>query len=299
MLRLHARNPILIVAAAAVIVVGAIAVLSPQIVTRNVGISSQPEFERVMVAPRAFAPAPTAAPAPAPQGASETGLQIARSGSIDILVSNVDETMNRISQLARADGGDVFALDAQSANDGHGSQSATMTVKVPASRFDAIMSNMSALGGVRSRSVRAEDLSSNITDSSARLRNLKRTEADTLKIMDRSGRVGEIMDVENQLSSVREQIETLEAEVASMHSRVAYSTIDIMLEAEAQSAPAEPGALTQIRNTFAAATHSLGDATLAVVAGCIWVAVFLPYVIALAVLLWVLRLGLRKYAVRR
>ena len=296
MLRLHARNPILLTAAAAIIVVGAFATLAPHLSTRS-GPIEAPQYERMMVAQRSLAapPAPTPAATPAPMGGASAAVEIARTGTIALLAVNVDTAVSRISELAREAGGNVFGLDAQSAGDGSGSQSATLTIRIEATRFDAMMAQLATLGTVRSRSVRAEDLASSITDSSARLRNLKRTESDMLKIMDRSGRVGEILDVENQLSNVREQIETLQADVASMRGRVAYSTIDIQLNAEAKSAPVEPNALTQLKNTFSAASHSLADTTIALIAAFIWAVVFAPFAIAFGVVLWVARRLLHRY----
>ena len=223
---------------------------------------------------------------------------IAKTATIELLVTNVDEITDAVGNLARSDGGDVFDLSAQGSSADRSTQSADMTIRIPAARFDGAMSRLEQLGKVRSRGVKAEDLTGNLTDSSARLRNLQRTEDDILKIMDRSGNVAQIMDVENQLSSVREQIETLQADLASMRGRVAYSTIEVQLSAEAKSTPAEPGALAQLRNAFTAATHSLADTTVALLAAVIWIVVFVPYVLAIAFGFWVLRLALRKYAVR-
>jgi hypothetical protein len=87
---------------------------------------------------------------------------------------------------------------------------ADMSIRVPAGRFDAALAAVAQIGKVRDRSVSAQDLTGEITDSSARLRNLRRTEADIRKIMDRSGTIAQVLDAENQLSQVREQIETLE-----------------------------------------------------------------------------------------
>lgn len=108
----------------------------------------------------------------------------------------------------------------------------------------------------------AQDLTRDITDSDARLRNLRQTEADIRHIMDRSGSVSQIMDAENQLSQVREQIETLESDLKSTRGRVAYATIDIDLQAEASTAPVQPTFASQLVSTRHGATAALAQVTI-------------------------------------
>ena len=177
------------------------------------------------------------APAPAPQAASLAAPQIARTGRVSLFVANVDTAVSALSRVAQSQGGDVFSLDVSNGDGGAAEANGRMQLRVPADRFDAAMNGIAAAGRVRERFADAQDLTGDITDSSARLRNLRRTEADIRRIMDRSGNVSQVMDAENQLSQVREQIETLESDVKSMRGRVAYATIDVSLQAEASTAP--------------------------------------------------------------
>ncbi|HET9029108.1 MAG TPA: DUF4349 domain-containing protein [Candidatus Aquilonibacter sp.] len=266
----------------------------------SVAQSSESGIPEAAVAPKLAVRVPMRAAERTSSNPSIALPQIAKTGSLDILVANVDTAADRITALTHRAHGDVFSLDAENQTNGKPAQSADASIRVPAAAFDAAMQQLETLGTVRSSSVKAEDLTANITDSSARLRNLKRTEHDILGIMDRSGNVEQIMDVENRLSDVREQIETLEADVASMRGRVAYATIDIHVQAETQRAPAEPNALTRVANAFVGAKHALIDSTVRLASGAIWFAVVdLPYVLAALLTVAWLGLGLRKYAIRR
>jgi peptidoglycan hydrolase CwlO-like protein len=160
------------------------------------------------------------------------------------------------------------------------------------------MAALAKFGAVTSRSVKAEDLTSDITDSGARLTNLRRTEADIRTIMDRSGSVSDIMDAENKLSDVREQIETIESELKSMNGRVAYSSIEIHLAAEKQNKPTDPSVANQLGNAFGSASHALVQSAVRIIAKLIWLVVFFaPYALLLAGAVWLVRLRLRKNAV--
>lgn len=219
--------------------------------------------------------------------------QIARTGKIDLYVGNVDKAAGTIGRVARENSGDVFSSDIAAA-DGSSQPSATMEIRVPASRFDEALSGIVQTGKVRERSISAQDLTSSITDSDARLRNLRQTEADIRHIMDRSGSVAQVMDAENQLSQVREQIETLEAQIKTMRTQVAYATIDIDLQAETAGTPVQPTAAAQLASAWQGAVASLQQSTIGLLAALLWVVAFVPYLLAVAALAWLVYARMRR-----
>ena len=205
--------------------------------------------------------------------------QIARTAKVSLYVENVDKTAGVLARLARENAGIVFSSDISNASDSSSQPGGQMELRVRADRFDAAMSGVAQTGKVRERSTSAEDLTSDMTDADARLRNLLQTEADIRQIMSRSGSVSQIMDAENQLSQVREQIETLEAQIKSMRTRVAYATIDVDMQAEAASAPVQPTAAAQLASAWHGAVAFLGQFTVGLLAALVWVLVFIPYLL--------------------
>jgi hypothetical protein len=218
---------------------------------------------------------------------------IARTAKVSLYVANVDKTAELLSRVARSNAGDVFSSDIAN-GDGSASQaSGSMEIRIPAQRFDATMTGVERAGSVRERSTNAEDLTGQVTDSDARLRNLRRTEEDIRRIMDRSGSVSQVMSAEMQLSQVREQIETLESQLKDMRSRVAYATIDVDLEAETTTTPVTPTAASQLASAWHAAIASLGALTIGLVALALWIIVFVPYALAAVLVVWLIARKLR------
>lgn len=222
--------------------------------------------------------------------------QIARTAKISLYVSNVDKAAAVVARTARQNDGDVFSSDISNGDGSSAQPSGDMEIRVPADRFDSAMAAVMQAGTVRERSTGAEDLTGSITDSDARLRNLRRTEADIRAIMDRSGSVSQIMDAENQLSQVREQIETLESELKDMRGRVAYATIDIDMQAEATTAPVTPTASSQLVSSWHNAVASLGAVTVSLMAAILWLVAFIPYLLAAAGLGWFIYVQARRRA---
>ena len=206
--------------------------------------------------------------------------QIIRTGSLSLLVPDVEKALNSVVSVAHAQFGEVMSLDDQTPSQPGALHTARVQVSVPHDRFDQAMDAFSKIGGVQARSVSAEDVSNQIVDAQARLRNLRRTETDMLKIMDRSGKVAEILSVENEISSVRQQIEQLDSQLKSMQQRVAYSAISVSLQNEASSPTVEPSDAARLGESWKAALRAVKGIALTLVAGLLWIVAFIPYLLA-------------------
>jgi len=220
--------------------------------------------------------------------------QIARVGEVNLLVPNLDKALQVVAVLIHQQSGDLVSLDDQNPEESRFHRTAQMEIRVPERRFDATMTALSQVGKARGRTISAEDLSSQIVDSAARLRNLRRTEGDISKIMDRAGSIGQVLEAENQLSSTREQIETLQAELKAMQTRVRYSTIKVTMEAEAASPVVASSGAAQLADAWRSALHAVWQLTLGLAAALMWVAVFLPYFIIAVIAFSLLNVQLRK-----
>jgi hypothetical protein len=291
-------HPVVAASIAVVVILIAAALGASHVTVTANGIPLSENVEHVVVKKMEIAQAPARAYVPAPAPAPGAAPQIARTGKISMYVQNVDKAAAALSLLARANGGDVFSSDIASGDGSVSEPSGQMEIRVPAERFDAALDGVARTGNVRERSTNAQDLTGDITDSDARLRNLRQTEADIRHIMDRSGSVSQIMDAENQLSQVREQIETLESDLKSMRGRVAYATIEIDLQAEASAAPVQPTFASQLVSAWHGATAALAQLTVGILALGLWLVAFSPYLLAAAAVAWFVLVQLRKTRLR-
>jgi hypothetical protein len=232
--------------------------------------------------------------ATAPQPSLAQTAQIARTGSVSLLVSNVESAIAAIGAVARGESGEVLNLtDTTPAGAGE-RHTAQIEIGVPADRFDSAVVALVRLGGLRSRSVGAENVATQIVDTQARLRNLRRAEADYLKIMDRAGRISDVLDVEDQLVTTRQQIEEYESESAALSHRVAYSTIAIDLEDETAPPTASVTIATQLLDSWHAAVQSVRAFTATLFGGLLWIVAYGPYLIAIAAIVGLIAVRLRR-----
>lgn len=203
--------------------------------------------------------------------------QIARKAFVSLIVPDVEHALAALSTLTHRAGGDITKLDDEQPSSANEQHAADATAIVPQRELDSVLKQITQLGGLRSETVSAEDLTDQLVDEGARLRNLRRTESDTLKIMDRSGRIGEVLEVENQLSEIRDQIEKLDAEAHASAARVATSTIDVHFEDAVAIAVAAPSVATVLGNAWRGAWEGSRDAAISLIARSFYLIAFAPY----------------------
>jgi len=206
--------------------------------------------------------------------------RLTRSGSLALLVPSIERSLAAVRAVAAAQAGSLTSLDDEHPSSGDAGRDASVELSVPADRFERTMDALATLGGVRSRSVSAEDVTDQLVDDEARLRNLRRTEADMLRIMDRSGNIADVLNVENQLSTVRDQIERLDAQRASLADRVTYSAIALTLTTDADAPAAEPSPAARLRDAWYAALADVREFSLALAARIFVFVAFAPYWLA-------------------
>ncbi|MGH2399098.1 MAG: DUF4349 domain-containing protein, partial [bacterium] len=157
--------------------------------------SDQSAAERsVGMAPKGAAPlAPSAQPAPgagnlaAPAAPSVPGTtvpgfrRIIRAAHVNLTVDDFDGSVRRLVAIAEGAGGFVASSSyAQSGSAPEGS----FTLRVPASRFGAVLEDVERLGTVEVRRIGGQDVTEEFIDLQARVRNLERHEQRLLSFID-------------------------------------------------------------------------------------------------------------------
>lgn len=104
-----------------------------------------------------------------------------------------------------------------------------LTVRVPHDAFDAALVAIGSSGKIISKHVYTQDVTDEFVDTTARIRNLQRTEERVLDHLSRTGDLEDIMAVERELSRIRGEVEQAEGRIRYLDHQIAYSTIQISL----------------------------------------------------------------------
>lgn len=104
----------------------------------------------------------------------------------------------------------------------------TLTVRIPAQKFDAFINDISkGVAYFERKEISSQDVTEQYVDTEARIKAKKVLEARYLELISKAKKVSEILEIERELSSIREEIEAKEGQLRYMQNRVALSTINI------------------------------------------------------------------------
>jgi len=221
-----------------------------------------------------------------PKKAAETPAtrpQLIKKAELSVVVKSIDATTKSVTNIVEKQQGDILGFQNQKPPDSSVRQTASVEIRVPQERLETTLEALAKLGTVENRALTAEDVTEQLVDSEARLRNLRKSEEMVLKIMERSGSVGDVLKASQELSNIRESIERIDAQLKSLRNQVAYSTISLTLEAavSAQQTP-EPSLGLRVQETWGKATHSVGELTLGLFGLGIWLLAYSPYFLLIA-----------------
>jgi hypothetical protein len=213
--------------------------------------------------------------------------QLIKKAALTLEVNSVAESIKAVTKIVGKRQGDVIGLDESqpTAEDGEndGRHTANIVMRVPQEVLEPTIEDLIKLGTVTNRNITAEDVGDQIVDIQARLSNLRRTEANLQKLMDRSGSVKDVLSVAQELSNVRESIERIDAQLKSLQNQVSYSTITLNLEAAVAGASPQKNLGSQFQETWNKSTSSVGGFTVGLLKIIIWLLVYSPYLLILVV----------------
>lgn len=205
---------------------------------------------------------------------SQQGIEriVIRNASLSISVDDPVRSMQDISRMAESMGGFVVSANQYKTTNASGQEfpRADVTIRVPVERFNEVLEAIkSGAGQVLNENVTGQDVTSQYTDLQSRLRNLEEAEQQLREIMASANRTEDVLQVFNQLTNIREQIEVVKGQIQYYEQSAALSAISVGISASAASQPISIGGWEPVgvaRNAFQALINTLqGLATAAIV----------------------------------
>jgi len=187
---------------------------------------------------------------------------IARAVSLTIVVKDVDAARSSLDLILGQHHG--YAAQLSASTPGSGARSLQSSLRIPASELQTAVAAIKMLGRVENESQSGEEVTQKHADLAARLKTARETEERFRAILQqRTGKVADVLEVEQSIARVRGEIESMEAEQKALEHRVDFATVEVQLAEEYKArfdSPA-PSVSTRMHNAFVAgyqnATESL------------------------------------------
>jgi hypothetical protein len=229
----------------------------------------------------------------APPASDAATSMVIRTGTATIQVDSLEPGMTRVRAIAARLGG--FIANASLAAGREQVRSATLELKVPAARYDDLVNALSPIGRVETVNVTAADVGEEYVDVGARVANARRLEERLVALLaKRTGKLTDVLEVEQQLARVREEIERYEGRMRWLKAHAAVSTLSLTVHEPPPVVGPSPAA-EPIRDAFRQAwRNTVGLAAWVIAAS----GVYVPLA-GLAVLVWYVIGPRRRRAVKR
>ena len=155
-----------------------------------------------------------------------TGPMIIRKAELTLTATNFEQVRTRLEDILKRYNGYLGQLTLTGSAES--AQSLTATLRVPADKLDSAIAELKKLGKVESESQKGDEVSQQYVDLQARLSKARNTEQTLLDILrHRTGKLSDVLAVEQEIASVREEIERMQAEKKTLEKQVAFSTVEL------------------------------------------------------------------------
>ena len=167
------------------------------------------------------------------------------------------------------------------------SATSLLTVRVPSAQLSSLTDQVAALGTVTQRSQASQDVTQQSVDVASRLATQRASIARIRVLLAKADRIGDIVNIEGELSRREADLESMQAQLKSLNDSVELATLSVALVPRTATPEKsdDNGFVAGLRNGWDAFTGAL-------VVGLTVVGAVLPFAVALAAARHPGRLGL-------
>ena len=146
-------------------------------------------------------------------------------GSMELEVTDLRSTVDAATAQIRILGGNVAESHEQNTS---GHQGANVTFRVPAARWTDAVTGLRGLGSkVIAEDTDSADVTAQVVDLDARIANLRASEAAVQAIMERAGTITDVLKVQQELTAIRSDIESMVAQRDNLADQAAMGTLQV------------------------------------------------------------------------
>ncbi|WP_395049502.1 DUF4349 domain-containing protein [Flavobacterium sp.] len=163
----------------------------------------------------------------APQKTEDKNIEqkIIKTGNLRFETNDLEATYSQIQSAVKSHNA-IIQNDTEGKN--YESVFKNITVRVPSKNFDLFLKDISkGVAYFDNKEISSQDVTEEYIDIDARLKAKKVLEVRYLELLKKANKVTEMLEIEKQLSAIREEIEAKEGQLRYMQSQISMSTITI------------------------------------------------------------------------
>lgn len=188
--------------------------------------------------------------------ASASSQKLIKKASVRLETKNADELIKNINSQISSLKGYTESLS-QSKHDEY--LSIETNVCVPAEKLDEFLDFLEKSGTITSKNVETADVTDDYTDTESQIKALETEEKALLGILEKCENVQDTMNVQERLTSVRGELESLKSQKKNYDQRIAYSEVLINIS-EVERVKKTPTSFgSQVSEKFSESLYNIGQ----------------------------------------
>lgn len=222
--------------------------------------------------------------------------KLIRTVNMEVETKEFDQLLSTLEAKVQSIGGYIENMESYNGsnyNSSRGNRYANLTLRIPKNELDGFLELVSDVGNVVRRNESVEDVTLSYVDLESH-RNALRTEQERLlALLEQAETLEDILAIEDRLSNVRYQLESMESRLRTMDNQVDYSTVKLRVSEVQELTPVvEQTVWDRIAEGFSDSLENIGDGALEIL---IWFAVNIPYLVLLAVIIALILIFVKVY----
>lgn len=188
--------------------------------------------------------------------ASASSQKLIKKASVRLETKNADELIKNINSQISLLKGYTSSLNQSKYN---GYLTVDTNVCVPAEKLDEFLDFLEKSGTITSKNVETADVTDDYTDTESQIKALETEEKALLGILEKCENVQDTMNVQERLTSVRGELESLKSQKKNYDQRIAYSEVLINIS-EVERVKKTPTSFgSQVSEKFSESLYNIGQ----------------------------------------
>ncbi len=192
-----------------------------------------------------------------------TGRKLIRNVDMDVETESFDALLASAQSQAEELGGYIESSNISNssyASSTSAARSARLTARIPSEKLDGYLAGISKQSNVTRKSESTEDVTLQYVDLQSHKKALLAEQESLLSMMEQAESIEDIIAINEQLTDVRYQIESMESQLRTYDNQVDYSTVNLYIdEVERYTPGAAKSAGARIAEGFSANIYRVGS----------------------------------------
>ncbi len=215
-----------------------------------------------------------------------TDRKLIKTVNMDVETQEFDVLMSTVEGQVKELGGYIENMNTYNGSSYYshsGTRNADLTIRIPKDKLDGFLESVSGASNVIRRSETVEDVTLTYVDLESHRDALQTEQERLLELLEKAESIEDIITIEERLSNVRYQLESMESQLRTYDNQVDYSTVYLNIEEVEIFTPVEEEtAWERISGGFTESVQDIGEGF---VEFGIWFVVHIPYMVVWCLIL--------------